>query len=61
MKMKSIPKEVKEAAEVHNSLKELLDKKDYYEKLDWLEESEQMDRLYEYRDKLFSILKKLNR
>ena len=58
MKMKSIPKEVKEAAEVHNSLKELFDKKDYYEKLDRLEESEQMDRLYEYIDKLFSILKK---
>jgi len=56
--MKSLPNDLKEVVEVHNSLKELFDKKDYYEKLDWLEESEQLGRLHEYRDRLFSILKK---
>jgi hypothetical protein len=32
--MKSLPNDLKEVVEVHNSLKELFDKKDYYEKLD---------------------------
>ena len=53
-----LPKDVQEAIEINDSLHQLMNKSDYYEKLDWLEESEKLDRLYEYRSKLFSLLKR---
>jgi len=56
--IKNLPKNIKDVIEVYKSLKELSDEKDYYEELDWLEEPEQLDRLYEYRNRLFSLLKK---
>ena len=56
--IKNFPQYIKDAIDINNSMIELYDKKDYYENLDWVEVSEQLDRLYEYRDKLFLILKK---
>ena len=56
--IKNLPKNVKDTIEVYKSLKELCDEKDHYEELDWLEESEQLDRLYEYRNRIFSLLKR---
>ena len=57
-KIKNLPKNVKDVIEVYKSLRELSDEKDHYENLDWLEESEQLDRLYEYRNRLFLLLKR---
>lgn len=57
--MKNIPQDLKDVIEVHKSMKELIEKWDYYENLDWLDDWECLDRLHEYRDKLFFILKKI--
>lgn len=57
--MRNIKQDLQKAIKVHQSMKELIEKEDYYEDLDWLDDWEKLDRIHEYRDRLFSILKEI--
>ena len=56
--MEDIPQNIQEVMKITVSLDQLMKKSDYYENLDWLENWEKLNRLYEYRNQLFSLLKK---
>lgn len=58
--MKNLPQDIQDAIEVCKSIQELIDEDVFYKELDWLDDSEKIKRIHEYRDKVFFILKKLN-
>ena len=56
--MKNMPQDILEIIELEKYLSDLWDKRDFYEDIDWLENSEKVRRLYDYRKQLFEALRK---